>query len=272
MDYGAIIQVIFGVVGELLATGQRQEAENLLNRMRQEFQGIPLPDLKEIEAEQLGPSALESIRTDPTVEGAQYETLGQLGELASTGAGAQDKAALIAMANMTARRNRATQAGIETDMAARGLQGSGLEYGLRQAAGQDANQRVSEAGTQIAGDAAQRRMNAILARGDFSGRMRGQQYDEKSRAAAARDAIMKANAGMRMSAKQYNAQLPQQRFANSMQKTGAMANPTYALAANYNNNATDTRNAMTGYGAAAGKWFNSLDDEDEDKDKDNNWD
>lgn len=257
MDYGAIIQVIFGLVGEFMADGDKQKAEALLQQARRDFKGIQLPTLEEIEAQQLGQSALEEIRADPTIEGEQYEALGQVDELSQTGTGIQDRAALNTIANQLGRRQRAAAAGIEADMAGRGLQGSGIDYATRAQMGSDANQRLSEAGQNIAGDAANRRMQAILAKGDLSGKMRGQQYSEKANAAQARDAIMRFNAQSRDSANRYNKALPQQRFANQMQKTAAVANPTNALVANYNNNADSTRQLYGNAGAAAGTATNS---------------
>lgn len=268
MDYGALVAAVVGLVGEALASGDKAEAKALLSRARTQFEGVPLPSLEEIEAQQLGPSALESVKADPTLEGEQYEALGQMDELSQTGTGIQDRAALNTIANQIARRQRAGAAGIEADMAGRGLAGSGLDYAARAQMASDANQRVSEAGQNLAGDAANRRAQAIMAKGDLSGRMRGQQYSEKANAAQARDSIMRFNAQSRDSANRYNQGQRQQRFANAMQKTGAIANPTNALVANYNNNAQDTRQMYGNLGAAVGTAVNSwADDEDEEKKK-----
>jgi hypothetical protein len=258
MDYGAIIQLAFGVIGELIGSGKKAEAEAMLRRMQTEFEGIPLPSLEEIEAQQLGPSALEGVRADPTLEGEQYEALGQIDDISQNGLASADRAALNRLANMTARRQSAGMANVKQDMAQRGLAGSGMQYGAQMQNVQDSNQRLSEEGQNVAGDAAQRRMNAILAKGDLSGRMRGQQYSEKANAAKARDDIMRYNASMRDSTNRYNQSQRQARFQNQMQKTGAVANPTNALAGFKVQSANDTRNAMAGYGAAAGSAVNSM--------------
>jgi hypothetical protein len=258
MDYGALIQAAVSIVGELLANGERGKAEALLSNMRAQFANIPLPNLEEIEAQQLGPSALEGIRADPTIEGEQYEALGQIDDISQNGLASADRAALNRLANMTARRQSAGMANVKQDMAQRGLAGSGMQYGAQMQNVQDSNQRLSEEGQNVAGDAAQRRMNAILAKGDLSGRMRGQQYSEKANAAKARDDIMKYNASMRDSTNRYNQGQRQTRFQNQMQKTGAIANPTNALAGFKVQQANDTRNAMAGYGAAAGSAVNSM--------------
>lgn len=259
MDYGALIQAIVGIAGEFVAGGEREKAEQLLRQARLDFQGIKLPELDEIEAQQLGPSALESVNVDPTLEAAQYDALGQVGDVAENGMPSADRAALNRIANQVNRRQRAGQAGIEADMAGRGLAGSGVDYATRAGMASDANQRLSEEGQNIAGESAQRRFNAILAKGDLSGRMRGQQYSEKANAAKARDDIMRFNAQMRDSNNRYNQGQRQQRFQNVMQKTGAVANPTNALAGFKVQSANDTRQAAAGYGQAAGKFVNSWD-------------
>lgn len=257
MDYGAIIQMAIAAVGEALGSGEKAKAEKILRDLQRKFEDIPLPTLEEIEAQQLGPSALENVNVDPTLEKAQYDALGQVGEVADTGLGAADRANLNRLANMTARRESAGMANIKQDMAARGLAGSGMAYGAQLQNQQDANQRLSEEGQNVAGDSAQRRMQAILAKGDLSGRMRGQQYSEKANAANARDTIERINAGFRDSTNRYNQGQRQQRFQNQMQKTGAIANPTNALAGFKVQSANDTRNAAAGYGAAAGSFVDS---------------
>ena len=267
MDYGALIQAVIGAIGELAAGGQRQKAEAMLRQMQTEFRDIPLPSLEEIEVQTLGPSALEGIKADPTLEGEQYEALGQVDELSQTGTGIQDRAALNAIANQLGRRSRAAAAGIEADMAGRGLAGSGVDYATRAQLASDSNQRLSEAGQNIAGDAANRRFQAVMAKGDLSGRMRGQQYSEKANAAQARDAIMRFNAQSRDSANRFNQGQRQQRFQNQVQKTGAIANPTNALVGFKLQGAQDTQQAAAGYGRAANKFVNSWDDDEEEKDK-----
>lgn len=268
MDYGALVQAIIGIVGEVMASGDKAEAKALLERMRTEFQNIPLPSLEEIEAQQVGPSAMEGITTDPTLEAAQYDSLGQLGDVAENGLAGVDKATLNRIANQVSRRQSAGVAGIEADMAARGLAGSGMDYAAREQLASDSNQRLSEEGQNIGADSLQRRLKAVFGRGEMAGKMRGQGFDEKATKAAAQDTANRFNATMRSDAQRHNANLPQQRFANQMQKTAAAANPTAALVANYNNNANDTRSAAAGYGAAAKKFVNSWDDDDEEKEDD----
>ena len=268
MDYGALVQVAVGLIGELLAADKKDEAQALLTQMRVQFQGIPLPDLKDIEAVQLGPSAMEGVKTDPTLEASQYDALNQLKDIISgNGLSAIDAAQINTDANQVARRQRAGMAGIESDMAARGQAGSGMDYGIRAGMASDANQRLSEAGQNVQAQGLQRRLQAIGQTGEMAGKMRGQAWDERSAKAQAADTVARLNAAARSQAQYHNANLPQQRFANQMQKTGAMANPTNALAANYNNNANDTRNAFGYYGAAAGKFVDSA-TEDDDKKKD----
>jgi hypothetical protein len=102
-----------------------------------------------------------------------------------------------------------------------------------------------------------RRFKAMLGRGEMAGKIRGQSFDEQAKKAEAQDLIERLNAASRSQADYRNAGLAQQNFNNQMQKTGAIANPTNALAGFKIQQGNDTRNAFTGYGQAAGKAVNN---------------
>lgn len=249
----AAIQAVFGVIGELMANGKELEAKNIYKRMLMEAQGIELPAFEDIVAQQLGPSAMEGVTTDPALEAAQYDALGALGEVGQDGLAAVDEAALNRIANQVSRRSRGAQAGIEADMAARGLAGSGIDYGARLQDSSDANMRISEAGQNIGADALQRRIQALGMRGELGGKIRGQSFDEKSKKADATDTINRINAGMRERAQYHNANLPQQRFQNRLAKLGAQANPSMAQAGFHQGQGESQRGLWAGLGAAGSR-------------------
>lgn len=265
MDYGALIQAAIGIVGELIASGKEDEAKAVYTRLQTEVAGIPLPPLEEIAAQQLGPSAMESVTTDPRLETAQMQALGGLDEVAQGGLGQVDKAQLNALMNQLSRRQRAGAAGIEADMAGRGLGGTAVDYATRAQLASDSNQQASEAAQGISAQALQNRLNAIGMKGELAGRIRGQSFGEKSKKAEAMDTINKINAGYRERAQYHNAGLPQQRFQNQLAKVGAQANPAAGIAGLQTRGADNTRGLYAGVGAAAGKWANSLDDDEDDK-------
>lgn len=269
---GTIVQAIIGLIGESIAKGEREDAARMLAVMQQQFANIPLPSLEEIEAIQLGESEMEGVTTDPRLEASQYDALGGVSEIADDGMSAVDTAALNRIGNQVARRQKAGMAGIESDMAARGQAGTGMDYALRAQAASDANQRLSEEGQNVGAEAMQRRYRALMDQGDMSGKMRGQQFAEKSKKAEAADMISRLNAASRSQAQSYNATLPQQKFKNQLTKTAAVANPTNAMVGMKVDGANDTRNAFAQYGAAAGKAVESAsnyydDDDEEDKKK-----
>jgi hypothetical protein len=257
MDYGALIQAAVSIVGELLAADKEDEAKALLTHLRTQVAGIPLPSLDEIKAQQLEKSQLDAYTADPRLEQAQMDTLGALGDVTKNGLADVDNAALNNIANRVNRRQRAGAAGIEADMAGRGLAGSGLDYATRAAMASDANQQLSEAGQNIGAEALQRRIQALGQRGELAGKIRGQGFDEAAKKAEAADTINRINAGMRERAQYYNANLPQQRFQNSLTKVGAMANPTNAVAAMNMQGANSTRDLYAGLGAAASRYTDS---------------
>ena len=263
--YGAAVQAIFGVIGTLLENNQRAKAERLLRLAQEKFEDIPLPTLEEIEAQQLGPSAMEGLRTDPALAEAQRGALGSLDDIISGGGLAQvDSATLNRLASQVARRNRSAQAGIGAEMAARGMQGSGVDIGARLAAAQAAQERNSQASQDIAAQALMRRFNAISQKGEMAGRMRGQEFDEGKALADARDTINRLNAASRERAQYYNAGLPQQRFQNAMSKQGAVANPMNALAGFHQQSGQQTGQMFAGLGAAASRLSEGWGKKDED--------
>jgi hypothetical protein len=177
--------------------------------------------------------------------------------VSKTGLADIDVANMNRIANQVARRQKAGMAGIESDMAARGQAGSGMDYALRAGAASDANQRLSEEGQNAQAAMLDRRFKAMLGRGEMAGKIRGQSFDEQSKKAEAQDLIARLNAASRDKAQYYNAGLAQKNFENQMQKTGALANPTNALAGFKVSQGNDTRNAFVGYGQAAGKAVNN---------------
>ncbi|TGM95047.1 tail fiber domain-containing protein [Leptospira levettii] len=170
-------------------------------------------------------TAFEDISTDPNVNNAQLSALNELEQLADRGYTLQDEAnqrKFINRANTEARANREA---IDQNMQARGLSGSGLAYVSKLQADQEASNRLAEQGTDLASANADRRLNAIQGVGDMAGNMRGQQFQEQSVKAGAKDAVNNYNTGLLNQTAQLNNQNKQ----------------------TWNNNVAQTRNNQTIY-------------------------
>lgn len=247
-------QAGISIIGELIASGQEEKARALLQQSRDEFGNISLPKLKEVQAQELGASALGGIQTDPRLEGAQYEALGGYDDIIDGGGlAAQDKAAMNRIGSLVSRGVANNRAGLTADMEARGMRGSGADIAAQLASAQAGGQRLAASGDEQAALAAQQRIAAITQKGAMAGSMRNQQYGEKSRAAEAADAIARFNAQARSGAADANNGLAQQQFGNAMGRQAGKAGATTPLAAAYQGQADSTRQMYAGAGAAVGR-------------------
>ena len=243
-------QLLTSILGEFASADERRRAEALLSQTLREYEGLTPPDLAELQAEQLGPSAYEGISTDPRAKDAQYAALAQLQQLArSGGLNLQDRANLARTNAEGARQASAARAGIAADMQSRGQHGGGQQLAMQLHNQQAAANRGAQTGLETAAMAQRRGLDAILEGGRLGGQLRGQEYDEKSRAAQARDMVSRYNADSRAGAARYNAMLPQQRFQNQLQVTDAKARARGQRAGQHQQAADDTRQLYAGVGA-----------------------
>ena len=98
-------------------------------------------------AQQLGPSALASITTDPKLKDAQNATLGQYDDIIDGGGFSNsDTASMNSIGAQIARRASAGRQGIQQGFASRGMANSGAAVAAQMGANADANQSLSEAG------------------------------------------------------------------------------------------------------------------------------
>jgi hypothetical protein len=254
---GVGAQVLSGIIGQLISQGDRDRAFALLQQAAQAG-NVPLPDLQKIAAEQLGPSAMESLQTDPNLRSAQISALDRLQQIGDEGGMLlSDKANLNRIDQQVAREAASRNQGITDDMQARGVGGSGAEFAMRQAANQATDQRLADTGMDVAAQAQQRALDAIMQRGQMAGQVRGQDFGEQSQVAQAKDLISRYNADSRSKANYYNAGLSQQDYENRLGRADRQAQ-NYRDQANYYqgeanrkaNIAGSTGNAVA-YGAGA---------------------
>lgn len=149
--------------------------------------------------ETLSDTELAEVLTNPRLAdlyGIQTDVLGGLGEYSKQGMSAIDNARLAEIQNQINQQNRGNQEAILQNMAQRGLAGSGSELAARLNAQQGAAQSGFLAGSQIAGDAAQRAFQALQSQGAYAGQMTDQQYQQLANEAQAQDMINRYNTEM----------------------------------------------------------------------------
>ncbi len=146
--------------------------------------------------EELSDSELKALLSNERLGGlysTQEDVLARLGDYTESGMSAIDQARLAEIQNQINQQNRGNQEAIIQNMAQRGLAGSGSELAARLNAQQGSAQAGFLAGSDIAGQAAQRAYDALQSQGAYASQLQGQQYGQMSNAAQAQDLINRYN-------------------------------------------------------------------------------
>jgi hypothetical protein len=146
--------------------------------------------------EELSDTELKALLTNERLGGlysTQEDVLAKLGDYTESGMSAIDKARLAEVQNQINQQNRGNQESIIQNMAQRGLAGSGSELAARLNSQQGSAQAGFLAGSDIAGQAAQRAYDALQSQGAYASQLQGQQYGQMSKAAEAGDMIKRYN-------------------------------------------------------------------------------
>lgn len=189
------LPVLFGLLGDAFAAGDREEAE----RIRQQIADLYGPEaLAEADRRAtVGPSAMGRVQADPQAVAAQRLALRRLQEDAETvGLTDAERAEMAAGMDEAAQYERGQRGAILADAQRRGVGGSGVELAAQLQAQQGGAMRANRAGLEGAAMAARRRALANMQMGQFGGQMRGQGFEEDSAKARAADEIARFNAQM----------------------------------------------------------------------------
>jgi hypothetical protein len=152
--------------------------------------------------DQMGPSAMEGIAPNQWAVQSQWDALEGVRDIYDQGGlTAIDRARIAEARAGEDAYLRGQRESSMAEMNARGMGGSGQEL-LSQLVGQQgAGQRMAMAGAQTEAMALQRRDQALQDAFGMSTGLRGQQFDEEARIAAAKDEIAKMNAAAGWGAK-----------------------------------------------------------------------
>lgn len=220
-----------GLLNKLLSS--EGDYEDILRNAQAEIGNIPLADL---EAFQYSPEAYQysTVTEDPTMRTRQMALLERLGQLGETGLSDADRASY---AQATGAANQAAgqrSAALMNEMRARGQGGSGLEYALREQAGQESLTRAANQGLQQAGDSARQRALYQQAYGNALAGQRDQDYRSTAANTDIINRFNQLNTGTRNEAALGNLQrrndVAQQRFQNQLSKSQAKAGMTGQVA------------------------------------------
>jgi hypothetical protein len=141
-------------------------------------------------------TSFDDIEADPRLRDAQMGSLSALDDIISGGGmTARERADLERVKSDVAASDRGRRDAILQNAAARGMSGSGMELLAQLQSSQAATDRAAQSGLEIEAQAQDRALAALMNKGAMAGDIRGQDFGEASKAAAARDAIAQFNAG-----------------------------------------------------------------------------
>lgn len=248
---GAAANAGAGAIGSAAAGSDRDRQRALIDSILKDYSDLDVPELERINPEQMGPSAMEGVQTDPRLRQEQLSVLEKLGNLSQNGNDAESKAAMHQILSQVARQESAGRNAILNNMRARGVSGSGAELAAQLSNQQASAEQAQSAGLQQGAIAQRRMMDALLQRGQMSGQMRNQDFGENSAKAQARDAISRYNADSKSRAGYYNAGLAGQQYQMELQKLNGKAGAARGAAESAGQSASQTANTWAGVGNAA---------------------
>lgn len=250
MAIAALAPLAGDLIGQVLGAKDKETAMQLVEQARQRF-NIPVNTIQQLAAH-MDASQLASVRADPAAVAAQHEALAGLQRVSTEGADNPEfRAAMDAGQQQAGQVANQRNAALAQEAQARGMGGSGQEYAGRLQANADAANRVGHAGFEAAAEGRKEALSTMQAYGDMGSHIRGEDFDEKARTAAAADELGKWNEANRAGA--YATQ-----FGQQMGKATAQANTDTQAANVYRGNAAQTQNQWQGYGSGVGQAAGAL--------------
>lgn len=210
MAWAAAIPVVTGIIGNMMASGDRGAASNAYNQAVSELLAIGMPpDLSrevvmqqfqsagvltpELEQEiKLNESKLSQVQEDPATRNAQMQAL-QLLQQSGRGISPQDRLKFNEMRDQVQRDAEAKRQQIIQNFRQRGMGGSGAELASQLMQGQASANQASLEGDRIAAASAQNALDSIARAGTLGGQIRGQDFDVAATKARAEDELNRFN-------------------------------------------------------------------------------
>jgi len=303
--------LIGGVLGMGAGAKGNDAANAALQAALQQFGAINVPDIasqqlslqdylnagnftpEQIQAQQMGQSAMAGIQTDPRLVQAQMAALNQLSQVGQMGMTPAEAAALQSATMNAQAQAQAKSKQIQDLFARTGMGGSGAQLAAQLENAQGEAQQLGTASNQVAQSAQQQALQAISQAGLLGGQMNAQQFGQQAEIARAKDYINQFNtmnsqnvqnqnvqannqAALRNllnqqnisnqntqlanQQQQYNKQLLQQQFNDQMQKAAGMSGQYKGIADQAMTNAANVADSYAGIGkgvdTAAGSLYN----------------
>jgi len=225
-----------GVASTLFGDNDTSDAQALLERNRQLYGDIALPEYDEYSPELYDNESAnyQLLSEDPVLKSKQLEAAAQFGDLANEGLSDADEAAFAAARSEGDQMAKARTDAALNDAQVRGVGGSGLEFALREAGNQAGAQRAAAGAGQQATARANQRGQYLQAMASQLGQTRDQdarvgmannntinQFNQAN--TQQRNATNAANVDARNQAFQYNQGTKDKNFNNQMRKADSQA-------------------------------------------------
>lgn len=218
----AAAPIIGGIIGNISGSGDKQKAiaaaQNAYQQMQnmgyppdlskalvlQQFkqQGTYIPEMEQTIT--LGPSAMQGVQMDPTLQRAQMGALQALQARQTGGLTAEDRAAFAQLQQQAQTDAEAKRQQIIQNMQARGMGGQGAELAAQLQASQAGAQAENQAAMGLGAAASQNALQAALQSGQFGTQLQQQGLGLQEQKASAADEIARFNALQAIAQQQRN--------------------------------------------------------------------
>jgi hypothetical protein len=250
------VPAVARLIGEAVASGDRQKADEIRKRAAAAFGDVALPQLDQEVAKQLGPSAYSKIQVDPTARSTQQRALQSLiDEGQAGGLTVEDRAAQEEAQNAANMEERAQRGAILQSAERRGAGGAGATLGSMMSAQQGAADRAYRGGLSAAAEARRRALQSLSEAGSLGGQMEDREYHQAADAARAADEREQWNAEALRHAAEYNNTQRQIQHENQMRKVGAQNSAQLGYADSLDGRADRTAGTAADIGSAAAQGY-----------------
>jgi hypothetical protein len=244
-----------GKKGDGGAGAARAQAQANLEKAIQDIEALQIPDIEKqklqlklmseagfLEAEQLGPSALEDISLDPRLRQAEMSALSELQERGQAGFTDEDRMMRDMMLRGVAEQEQAAQKAVLGGMAERGMLDSGAQLAAQLGTQQSGFRNARDEADRIAMAQLQARRDALSQSANLAGNMASRDFGQQVQVGSAKDVINQFNLqnrqniaaqnlgirqqdiGLQNQQQMYNKELLQQQFENQKGVTAMKAN------------------------------------------------
>lgn len=245
---GGAIGIVGGLLGSMFSGGDQDKARQATLEAIREIESAGLPPdlakpllLEKFKQVGLYSPALEqqmdmafskaaNIQEDPSLRSAQMSALGRFGQLSKSGIDPQARAAMAQTQQNLASDMEGKRQQIIQNMQSRGQAGSGAELATALQATQAGGNQLANEQLNIAGQAAQRALQALGSYGNMSGQVRGQDFNVENAKAQAADELTKFNLQNSINRQQRNVAAQNQAQAANLQQSQQISNANIAQA------------------------------------------